>query len=102
MERTTRHAGYDVSQLKRKLVEEGFGWGKTIGGLRKLHHRGHREGGLDLHLHQRRVQPRANPHAHPRRGVYVRARPRAPAHNSVISTPDSSEEARQSLASHAM
>jgi len=38
--RTLRHAGYDVSQLKRKLVEEGFGWGKTIGGLRKLHHRG--------------------------------------------------------------
>jgi hypothetical protein len=38
--RTTRHAGYDVSQVKRKLVEEGFGWGKVIGGLRKLHHRG--------------------------------------------------------------
>ena len=38
--RTTRHAGFDVSQRKRKLVEEGFGWGKTIGGLRKLHHRG--------------------------------------------------------------
>jgi transposase len=38
--RTTRHAGYDVSQVKRKLVEEGFGWGKTIGGLRKLQHRG--------------------------------------------------------------
>ena len=38
--RTTRHAGLDVSQMKRKLVEEGFGWGKTIGGLRKLHHRG--------------------------------------------------------------
>ena len=37
--RTTRHDGYDVSQVKRKLVEEGFGWGKTIGGLRKLHHR---------------------------------------------------------------
>ena len=39
-ERTTRHPGFDVSQVKRKLVEEGFGWGKTIGGLRKLHHRG--------------------------------------------------------------
>ena len=38
--RTTRHAGYAVSQVKRKLIEEGFGWGKTIGGLRKLHHRG--------------------------------------------------------------
>jgi transposase len=38
--RTTRHEGFDISQVKRKLVEEGFGWGKTIGGLRKLHHRG--------------------------------------------------------------
>jgi transposase len=38
--RTTRHAGFAVSHVKRKLVEEGFGWGKTIGGLRKLHHRG--------------------------------------------------------------
>ena len=39
-DRTTRHPGYDVSQCKRKLVEEDFGWGKTIGGLRKLHQRG--------------------------------------------------------------
>lgn len=38
--RTTRHPGFAVSQVKRKLVEEGFGWGKTIGGLRKLHQRG--------------------------------------------------------------
>jgi transposase len=38
--RTTWHPGYAISQVKRKLVEEGFGWGKTIGGLRKLHHRG--------------------------------------------------------------
>lgn len=38
--RTVHHPGYAVSQVKRKLVEEGFGWGKTIGGLRKLHHRG--------------------------------------------------------------
>ena len=37
--RTTRHPGYDVSQRKRKLVEQGFGWMKTVGGLRKLHHR---------------------------------------------------------------
>ena len=27
--RTTRHAGYRVSQRKRKLVEEPFGWGKV-------------------------------------------------------------------------
>jgi transposase len=38
--RTTHHAGYQISQVKRKLVEESFGWTKTIGGLRKLHHRG--------------------------------------------------------------
>lgn len=38
--RTTRHAGYAVSQRKRKLVEQAFGWMKTVGGLRKLHHRG--------------------------------------------------------------
>jgi transposase len=38
--RTTRHPGYARSQQKRKLVEQGFGWMKTIGGLRKLRHRG--------------------------------------------------------------
>jgi transposase len=38
--RTTRHSGYAISQQKRKLVEQGFGWMKTIGGLRKLRHRG--------------------------------------------------------------
>lgn len=38
--RTTRHAGYQVSQLKRKRVEEPFGWMKTYGLLGKLRHRG--------------------------------------------------------------
>ena len=38
--RTTRHAGYAVSQRKRKLVEQVFGWMKTVGGLRKVRHRG--------------------------------------------------------------
>ncbi len=38
--RTTRHAGYAISQRKRKLVEQAFGWMKTVGGLRKLRHRG--------------------------------------------------------------
>jgi hypothetical protein len=38
--RTTRHAGYAVSQQRRKTVEEGFGWGKVVGLLRKLRHRG--------------------------------------------------------------
>jgi transposase len=31
--RTTRHDGYALSQKKRKLIEEPFGWAKTIGGL---------------------------------------------------------------------
>jgi transposase len=39
-ERTTRHAGYQVSQKKRKRIEEVFGWMKSIGLLRKLRHRG--------------------------------------------------------------
>lgn len=38
--RTTRHPGYAVSQRYRKRVEEVFGWLKTLGQLRKLHHRG--------------------------------------------------------------
>jgi transposase len=38
--KTTRHEGYRISQQKRKRVEEIFGWMKTIGGLRKLRHRG--------------------------------------------------------------
>jgi transposase len=38
--RTTRHTGYVVSQRKRKLIEQVFGWMKTVGGLRKLRHRG--------------------------------------------------------------
>jgi transposase len=38
--RTTRHAGYDVSQKKRKRIEECFGWLKDIALLRKLKHRG--------------------------------------------------------------
>lgn len=33
--RTTRYAGYAISQRKRKRVEEIFGWLKTYGGLRK-------------------------------------------------------------------
>jgi transposase len=38
--RTTRHPGYALSQQKRKLVEQGFGWSKVIGLLRQLRHRG--------------------------------------------------------------
>ncbi|MGO9894399.1 MAG: IS5 family transposase [Bryobacteraceae bacterium] len=38
--RTTRHEGYQVSQRKRKRIEEVFGWTKTVGTLRKTRHRG--------------------------------------------------------------
>ena len=38
--RTTRHPGDAISQQKRKLVEQCFGWMKTVGLLRKLRHRG--------------------------------------------------------------
>jgi hypothetical protein len=43
--RTTRHAGYEVSQQKRKRIEEIFGWLKTIGLLRQTRHRGRRRVG---------------------------------------------------------
>jgi transposase len=38
--RTTRHAGYAVSQVKRKLVEEIFGWMKTVGNFRRTRFKG--------------------------------------------------------------
>jgi transposase len=38
--RTTTHAGYAISQVKRKRIEEIFGWLKTVALLRKLRHRG--------------------------------------------------------------
>jgi transposase len=40
--RTTRHAGYRVSHRKRKLIEQAFGWLKTVALFRKLRHRGGR------------------------------------------------------------
>jgi transposase len=43
--RTTRHAGYKVSQQKRKRVEEIFGWLKTVAMLRKTRHKGLRRVG---------------------------------------------------------
>lgn len=39
-DRTTRHAGYLVSQKKRKLVEEIFGWMKTVGNFRRTRFKG--------------------------------------------------------------
>jgi IS5 family transposase len=38
--RTTRSRGYQISQVARKRIEQVFGWGKTIGGLRKTRLKG--------------------------------------------------------------
>ena len=38
--RTTRHAGYALSQRRRKKIEESFGWAKTVGGMAQAVHRG--------------------------------------------------------------
>ena len=38
--RTTRHPGYEVSQRKRKTIEEIFGWSKTVGLIRQVKLRG--------------------------------------------------------------
>lgn len=43
--RTTRHTGYEISQIKRKLVEQVFGWGKVVGPIRKVKHRGRKRVG---------------------------------------------------------
>ena len=43
--RTTRHPGYAISQWKRKIIEEVFGWVKTIGLFRKTRHKGVARGG---------------------------------------------------------
>jgi hypothetical protein len=40
MRATTRHHGYRISTIKRKRIEEPFGWMKTVGGLRKTRHCG--------------------------------------------------------------
>ncbi|MGF6768622.1 hypothetical protein P3T18_001092 [Paraburkholderia sp. GAS199] len=33
--RTLRHAGYRISQIIRKRIEEHFGWSKTVGRIRQ-------------------------------------------------------------------
>ena len=48
--RTTRHDGYAISQRIRKRVEEIFGWGKTVGGLRRTRFRGRAKTQLATYL----------------------------------------------------
>lgn len=38
--RTTQRPGYRISQVKRKRIEECFGWLKTVALMRKVRHRG--------------------------------------------------------------
>ena len=38
--RTTRHAGYALSQKHRKRIEEPFGWAKIVGGMAQTVYRG--------------------------------------------------------------
>lgn len=38
--RTARGKGYAMSLKRRKMIEEAFGWIKTVGGLRKTRHKG--------------------------------------------------------------
>jgi transposase len=38
--RTTRHAGYEISQVIRKRIEEANGWIKTVAGMARTLHRG--------------------------------------------------------------
>ncbi len=72
--RTTRHAGYKVSQRKRKLVEEAFGWGKSIAGLAKVKVRGLARA-LQVHVRDGRLQ--SDPHAETAGGG-VNSKPRPP------------------------
>lgn len=41
-ERTTRHAGYAISQRVRRRIEQYFGWMKTVATLRRSRYRGRR------------------------------------------------------------
>jgi IS5 family transposase len=38
--RTTRWPGYAISSVKRRLVEQGFGWMKSVAGLKRSRLRG--------------------------------------------------------------
>ena len=49
--RTTNHPNYTVSQRIRKRIEEGFGWMKTIGRMRKTMYRGIEKIAWQLDLH---------------------------------------------------
>ena len=57
--RTTRHAGYAVSQRVRKRIEEAFGWIKTVAGQGKTRFRGRGAGRVCVHVRSGGLQSRA-------------------------------------------
>jgi len=56
-ERTTRHAGYEVSQRKRKRVEQSFGWMKIVGDAKEGEVERNRQGGVAVYLYWGGLQP---------------------------------------------
>ena len=54
--RTTRHAGYAVSQRIRKRIEEAFGWIKMVAGLEQTKFRGCDRVGCGFQLRRHRLQ----------------------------------------------
>ena len=48
--RTTRHVGYDISQIVRRNIEAAFGWTKKFGGLRRTRFKGRPRVTLDCTL----------------------------------------------------
>ena len=55
--RTTRHAGYAISQRIRKRIEEIFGWIKTTGNFRKTRYVGFGANQVAALLARRGLQP---------------------------------------------
>ena len=49
--RTTNHPNYAISQKIRKRIEEGFGWMKTVGRIRKTMYRGIEKIAMQLDMH---------------------------------------------------
>ena len=49
--RTTNHPNYTISQKIRKRIEEGFGWMKTVGRIRKTMYRGIEKIAMQLDMH---------------------------------------------------
>ena len=55
--RTTRHAGYRISQVIRKRIEEANGWIKEVGGMAQTKLRGVKSGRVDVCVQGGGLQP---------------------------------------------